>query len=199
MPFPLLLGFVAGLLELIPFLGPILIALVAVTLGFSISPALGLSALAVGLVIQQLESNLLAPRIMDRAVGVSPVVTLLALVGFAALLGPIGGLLAIPLAATLQVFFDAWLANRALPSQNVITGRTSRDRIRYQLQELTQDLSRHVRAKDGRPHTSADQAEEELEQVILELDAILADDDQADSPGTPVASRTSRTGIRAKV
>lgn len=173
-PYALLLALVAGLLELIPFLGPLLAAIVATAAGLSVSPELGLAALIVGIVVQQVENVLLAPRIMDRAVGVSPVVTLLAFIGFAGLLGPLGALLAIPLAATGQVLFNAWLQYRAASGvAEVAPGRTRIDLLRYQVRDLTDDLVGLVRRKEDAVDAEVDQAEDMIEGVLADLDDLL--------------------------
>src|SRR6266480_3842243 len=75
MPYPFLLGIIAGIGELIPMVGP--------TLGASVA--------------------VLVPRIMSQVVGMSPILTLTALLTGVRLLGILGGLLAVPVAAALQV------------------------------------------------------------------------------------------------
>lgn len=180
LPYALLLAFATGVLELIPFIGPIVSTALAVAVGLSVSPSLGLAALVVGLVIQQFEGNVLAPRIVDRVLGVSPVVTLLALVGFTALFGLAGTLLAIPLAAVLQVLFEHWLAraSSALHGDPIEGGRSLVARLRYELQDLAQDVRSQLRRKDNEVNRRSDQAEEELEQILLSLDTLLKQHEQ---------------------
>ncbi|MEI7653227.1 MAG: AI-2E family transporter [bacterium] len=90
------LAVLAGLLEAIPTFGPTIAAIPAVLIGFSISPIVGFAALAWGFVVQQLENNLLVPYIMKRAVGISPIVTMLSIFIGLRLAGPLGVLLAVP-------------------------------------------------------------------------------------------------------
>jgi predicted PurR-regulated permease PerM len=174
LPYVLLIALVAAVLEFVPFLGPIIATLVAVVLGFSQSPQLGLSALVAGIVVQQIENNFLAPRIMDKAVGISPVVTLLAFVGFAALFGPAGGLMAIPLAAVLQVLFVAWLERNAAAAEAGAAGRSLTDRLRYTTRDLARDIAAHLRQKDALASADADTLEEELEQLLADLDGLIS-------------------------
>lgn len=174
LPFALLMALIAAVLEFVPFLGPFIATGIATAAGLSVSPALGLSALVVGVIVQQIENIFLAPRIMDRAVGITPVVTLLAFVGFAGLLGPAGGLLAIPLAATGQVLFNAWLERRDAPDLVELEGRTRGDLLRYQARDLTQDLTSHLRVKEAEAVGPVDQAEEALEKVLADLESLLA-------------------------
>ncbi len=148
-PFALLLAVAAGVLELVPFVGPFIATGLAIVIGLSAGPQTAIAALIVGLVVQQFENNILAPRVMDETVGVSPVVTLLAFVGFGALFGPAGALLAIPLAAALQVLFAAWLQRNPTPEETMPAGRTLVDRLRYDARVLAADIAGHLRQKDG--------------------------------------------------
>jgi predicted PurR-regulated permease PerM len=99
-PSPLLLALVAGVLELVPVVGPILAAVPALALSFSSGGAtLGLAVLAVYVLVQQFENNLLQPLVVKKIIGIPSVVAILALVVGAKLAGFIGMLLAVPLAA----------------------------------------------------------------------------------------------------
>jgi predicted PurR-regulated permease PerM len=172
LPYAFVLALIGGLLEFIPFLGPILTTVLAVTIGLSVSPELALLALGVGLVVQQLENNLLAPRIMERAVGISPVLTLLAFVGFAALFGPIGGFVAVPLAAALQLIFRAW-ADRESLQEAAGDERDELARLRYEMADLSQDLTRRLRERPEANAEPLDDPEEQIEAVLVDLQALL--------------------------
>jgi predicted PurR-regulated permease PerM len=103
MPYPFLLGIIAGLGELVPMVGLWIGATVAVLVGLS-QPAWRLVAtIAFYVVIMNIEPHYLVPRIMSRAVGLSPLFTIIALLAGIKLLGIVGGLLAVPAAAALQV------------------------------------------------------------------------------------------------
>lgn len=102
-PSPLLLALIAGVLELVPVVGPILAAVPAVTLSFSAGGStLGLAVLAVYVLVQQFENNLLQPLVVKKIVGIPSVVAILALVIGAKLAGFIGMLLSVPLAAVIM-------------------------------------------------------------------------------------------------
>ena len=90
------LAVIAGLFEVIPTIGPIMAGIPALVVGFGTSPWLGVWILALYLVVQQLENNIIVPNIMGRAVGFSPLVTLVVLFIGAQLFGFGGLLLAIP-------------------------------------------------------------------------------------------------------
>lgn len=102
-PSPLLLALIAGVLELVPVVGPILSAVPAVTLSFSAGGStLGLAVLAVYVLVQQFENNLLQPLVVKKIVGIPSVVAILALVIGGKLAGFIGMLLSVPLAAVIM-------------------------------------------------------------------------------------------------
>lgn len=110
LPYPVLLGVLAGLLEFIPLIGPWIAAIPAVLLGLLISPLTGaLTALAY-LAIQQIENNTLVPLVMNRVVKLSPLVTLIAVTLGAYLEGLLGALLAVPVAAAMQLVITRVLA-----------------------------------------------------------------------------------------
>src|SRR3989344_9604685 len=109
LPFALPLAILAGILEIVPYIGPILAAVPAVLIGFGISPILGFATAALAFLIQQLENYVFVPQIMKRSTGVNPVITLLALaIGFR-LAGIIGILIAVPVYLTIKVFAKEYL------------------------------------------------------------------------------------------
>jgi predicted PurR-regulated permease PerM len=112
-PYALVLGVFAGLAELIPMLGPILGAVPAVLVAIFQPFPLVLWVVLAFIVIQQLESNLLVPRISGHAVGLHPLAAMLALlVGFE-VAGVVGALFAVPLAGIVWVFSSTAISARA--------------------------------------------------------------------------------------
>lgn len=108
-PYALLLGLWAGVMELLPFIGPILGAIPGVVLAFAtLGWVKGIIAIAIYLLIQQVENQFLVPKIMGKALGLSPVVIIFALLVGAKLLGFIGVLIAVPIAAALSVVYEEW-------------------------------------------------------------------------------------------
>ncbi|WP_073090995.1 AI-2E family transporter [Thermosyntropha lipolytica] len=104
--FPLLLGILAGITNLIPFLGAFLGGIPAVLLALTDSWRLALY-MALGIVIiQQLESNFITPRIIGNRLGLHPLVIVFALLAGGNLLGIWGMLIGVPLAAVLRVIFS---------------------------------------------------------------------------------------------
>lgn len=111
-PYVLILSTVAGVGELIPVVGPLLSAVPAVAVAFSVSPLTALATAIFFLVQQQFENHVLVPRIMSKQLGVSAVTVLVALMIGSSLLGIIGALLAVPTAAMLQVLVEHLRARR---------------------------------------------------------------------------------------
>jgi len=103
MPFPFLLGIVAGIGELIPMVGPSLGAAVAVLVALSQPLWRLIGVMIFYTIVMNVEPHILVPRIMARVVGLSPILTLVALLSGIKLMGILGGLLAVPVAAALQV------------------------------------------------------------------------------------------------
>lgn len=95
-PYALPLGIFAGLLEIVPIIGPIISAVPAIIVTLAISPLLALATAALYFLIQQLENNLIVPKVMQRAVGLDPLATILSLMIGAKLMGTLGALLAVP-------------------------------------------------------------------------------------------------------
>jgi len=97
------LGLIAGLLDIIPMIGPIIAGAPAVLLAFTVSPMTAFWTLVLFLVIQQLQGNFLQPMIQKRAVAVPPGVLLFAVVACGLLFGFLGVLLAGPLTVVIYV------------------------------------------------------------------------------------------------
>lgn len=106
MPYALPLAVIAGFLEIVPTLGPTLAAIPAVVVALTISPTLALTVVVIYIIIQQLENSLLVPKIMQRAVGLNPVMVIIAIMIGGNLMGVIGALLAIPFFTFLLLLFN---------------------------------------------------------------------------------------------
>ena len=97
------LGLIAGLAEFVPLIGPILSAIPALLIASTQDGQTVLLALSVLVVVQQVESNLIAPVIAGRMVSIAPAVGLFAVVAMGVLFGPLGLLLGFPLAIVFDV------------------------------------------------------------------------------------------------
>ncbi|MDP3993002.1 MAG: AI-2E family transporter [bacterium] len=107
-PYALTLGLWSGLTEVIPILGPWIGAIPGVVVGLAESPLQGFLTLMVYVVVQQLEGNILVPRIMSKAVGLNPFIVILAILIGGKLYGLMGVLLSVPLAAAISVVAEDW-------------------------------------------------------------------------------------------
>jgi len=111
-PFSLPLALLAGLLEIVPYLGPIISAIPAVIIGLGISPILGLASAALYFLIQQVENYVFVPKVMEKSIGVSPIITLLALaIGFR-LAGVVGVVMSVPVVISIQVVIKRYLLTK---------------------------------------------------------------------------------------
>lgn len=115
-PYVLSLAIFAGILEILPIIGPFISAIPAVLLALTVSPILALATVALYVLIQQLENQLIVPKVMQKAVGIDPLITLLALMIGGKLMGILGVFLAVPAVVLLKILF-----REILESQKEIT------------------------------------------------------------------------------
>ena len=97
------LAIFAGFLEVVPIIGPIVSAIRAVLVAFGTSSGLAIVVVALYTLIQQLENNLIVPTVMKKAVGLSPLITILALMIGGRLAGVVGALISVPIIVVLQI------------------------------------------------------------------------------------------------
>ncbi|MCX6730051.1 MAG: AI-2E family transporter, partial [Candidatus Portnoybacteria bacterium] len=110
--YALLLGIISAVLELFPYIGPVLAGIPGVILGFLQAPMLGLWALVVYLVVQQIEAYIITPLVMGKVVSLNPIVIILALLIGGKLGGILGMVLAVPLAAVFAELLRDMLKKR---------------------------------------------------------------------------------------
>lgn len=113
-PYALPLAVFAGLMEVIPVIGPIISAIPPILISLTISPALALAVAAIYFIIQQAENHLIVPQVMKRAVGLNPLIVILAIAIGSRLLGIAGALLAVPIAVVLQIIITQVIEERKL-------------------------------------------------------------------------------------
>jgi predicted PurR-regulated permease PerM len=171
LPNALVLALVAAVMEAVPMIGPFLGAIPASVIALSISPIKLIWVIVGTVVIQQLENNLLVPRVMRKAVGVNPFVSLLAIFAFSSLFGIAGALMAIPIAAIIQILLNRFVFQQAEMEPESSTGRDSASKLRYETQELGQDLRKQARLTK----TGTDLDVKQIDQVMDEIETITAD------------------------
>jgi predicted PurR-regulated permease PerM len=175
LPYALVLAVFAGLLEIVPLFGPLLGAVPALAIALSIDPTKVVWVAASSVVIHALENYVLAPRVMRHSVGVHPLITLLALTAFTTLFGLGGALLAVPMAAVLQLLANRFILNR--DRNLVLEGRDQLNLLRYEAQNLAQDARkqlRQIRGLEGREEVIVNN----LEAISRDLEKALAKSEQ---------------------
>lgn len=109
-PFALPLALLAGLMEVVPYLGPIIAAVPGILIGFGISSFTGIGVVAMAILVQQLENYIFVPKIMGKSVGVSPIVILLSLAVGQRMAGVVGMIISIPVVIMLQVILGGYFS-----------------------------------------------------------------------------------------
>lgn len=125
LPSALVLGLLAGLLEFVPFIGPIVASVPAILLALAISPDLALAVALAYFAIQQFEGYLLTPLVQQYAVELPSVVLLFSLVGLGMLFGTLGVILAAPLTVVIYVLVKRLYVIEALHTPTPIPGDNS--------------------------------------------------------------------------
>jgi predicted PurR-regulated permease PerM len=183
LPNALVLALAAGVLEAVPMAGPVLGAVPAAIVAISISPSRLVWVVVATIVVQQLENNLLVPRVMKKTVGVNPFVTLLSIFAFGSLFGIAGALMAIPLAAIVQLTLNHFVFKESTVELEPAEGRNYASRLRYEAQELIKDLRKQSRNKKrgtDEKIVQIEQVMDEIESIAANLDALLAQANSSD-------------------
>jgi predicted PurR-regulated permease PerM len=173
LPYTLVLAMIAGLMEMIPVFGPVLGAIPALLVAISMDPGKAIWVLVATGVIQMLENVWLVPRIMKNSMGVNPIIIILSLVAFGSVFGFPGALLALPLAALIQLIVD-----RIVQSSNDVKERFQDDEIGVQsLMDDNQELLQMISAGSGDGNSLFNETSEpvrvEINSIAQELDGLL--------------------------
>jgi predicted PurR-regulated permease PerM len=133
-PYAPALAILAAFTEAIPVVGPWIGAVPAVLLAFTVSWPVAVFVALWYILVQQLESNILVPKVMQRATGLNPLLVIIALIAGGLLSGVVGALLAVPVAGAAQVIvrhllIDPTIRKRALRTEDgiVILGEEEED------------------------------------------------------------------------
>jgi predicted PurR-regulated permease PerM len=176
LPYALSLALMAAIMEVVPIIGPALgilpAVLVAISLGDTQIVFMVLIAFAV---IQILENTVFGPRVMKKSVGVNPILTLLALATFTSIFGIPGALLAVPIAAVFQLGLERIVrrSSQAEMEETMEEGRDILSALRVEAKELSTDVRRQIRSKDGDMSQESDELEDDIEEIAEKLDHIL--------------------------
>jgi len=110
--FAILLGFTAGALNLIPFLGPVFGAIPAALTALFISPLKALLVILLFIAVQQIDNYFISPNVMKFQVGVHPAMVIFVLIAAGSLFGLLGLLIAVPVTAVIQSILKYYLLER---------------------------------------------------------------------------------------
>lgn len=177
LPNAVLLALIAGIFEAVPMVGPVLGAIPAVMIALSLSPTTLIWVLVSAVIIQQIENNLLVPRVMDRVVGVNPFISILSITAFSSLYGVGGALMAIPLAAVIQLLLERTVLSKEQEGSALSSGRDKLNLLRYETQDFLLGMRNQARQSNqvnGEQATKIDLVMEEMEMVARDLDTLLA-------------------------
>lgn len=110
LPFALPLALLAGILEIVPTIGPIISSIPAIVIALTVSPTIAISVIITYIVIQMLENNILVPKIMQKAVGLNPIIVILGVLAGGQFLGILGALLSVPFIAMVIIIIRSFRA-----------------------------------------------------------------------------------------
>ena len=125
-------------------------------------------------VIQELEGQLLVPRVMNAAVGVNPILTILIFTAFTSLLGLTGAILAVPIAAVIQILLDRFVSPPGRCEQEQPAARDRLSVLRLEAHDLIEDVRGRQRRKRDAPGEQEDQVEDMIESIATDLESLLA-------------------------
>jgi predicted PurR-regulated permease PerM len=180
LPHVLMLAVLAGLMEAVPLLGPILAAVPAILVALPLGLTTVLLVIGFSALVQFVENNWLIPRLMSHAVGVSALVALVAVLAFGTLYGVLGIFIAIPLAAVMQVLLDRMVINvEPVPEASGVTADPLAG-LRARVRALRQQMRARLRERDTRmgidaqtPDHVVDAADQHIEQAVERVEQMI--------------------------
>jgi predicted PurR-regulated permease PerM len=119
LPYWILIGAFAGLVEIVPVIGPLVAGALAVGVGLTVSWQTALAAGLAVLIVRLLEDYLVIPRLLGDAVGLTPLVVLVAVTACGLLFGGFAVILAIPLAAVIATLVDVIVRDKDPAEEDV--------------------------------------------------------------------------------
>ena len=121
------------------------------------------------------------PRIMNAAVGVNPVLTILIFAAFTSLLGMTGAILSVPIAAIIQIVLNRVVSPSRKTDQEQPSGRDRLSVLRLEAHDLIEDVRRQQRRKRDAPGVQEDQIEDMIESIASDLESQLNGSNQAEA------------------
>jgi predicted PurR-regulated permease PerM len=121
LPYWILIGSFAGVVDIVPVIGPLIAGMVAVGAGLTSSTQVAVEAVVIVLGMRLLEDYLIVPRVLGNAVGLTPLLVLVSITSVGVLFGGFAVILAIPLAAVASTLVDVIIRNRDPAEEQVPT------------------------------------------------------------------------------
>lgn len=172
LPYTLVLAIFAGVMELVPIFGPALGAIPALLVALSIDPDKALWVVIATIVIQMLENTVLVPRIMKYSMGVNPIIVLLSLIAFSSVFGFMGAILALPLAAMVQLLVSRVVLMAAEEARRAQIREREMQALLHDGQKLMETVEEMSRPKEPLSSLPASD-QEEIHAIADELNQLL--------------------------
>lgn len=173
LPYTLVLAIFAGIMEMIPVFGPALGAIPALLAALSIDPGKAIWVLVATGLIQMMENLWLVPRIMKNSIGVNPIIIILSLVAFGSVFGFAGTLLALPLAAIIQLVLDRILITTGDSNASFSDKEADVPSLIDESKRLMQILDETSSNEDSLMNEISEEDHQEIRALTLELDLVL--------------------------
>jgi AI-2E family transporter len=180
LPHVLALAVLAGLFEAVPLIGPILAAVPAILVALPLGLTSVLLVIGFSVLLQAFENNVLIPRIMSHAVGISALVGMFAVLALGTVYGILGVFIAIPLTVVVQVLLDRMVINPEPVPEDTTVATSPLTTLRTRVQAIRQQMRLRLRGRDTRmgidpqtPDHVADAADQHLEQVVEQVETMI--------------------------
>src|SRR5687767_4188225 len=173
LPYTLVLALIAGFMEMVPIVGPALGAVPALLAALSTDPDKVIWVLIATGLIQMMENLWLVPRVMKNSMGVNPIIILLSLVAFGSVFGFAGALLALPLAAIIQLILDRVLISADDSNTSFSDKEASVPSMLDESKRLMQILDGTSNGKDPILNDISEADRLEIRAITQELDMVL--------------------------
>ena len=189
LPNVLALAVLAGLLEAVPLIGPVLAVCPALLVALPLGVHTVLFVIGLAMFLQLIENNVLIPRIMHHAVGVSALVGLLAILSFGTLYGILGILIAIPMTAVIQVLLDIMVLNVEPVAEPAGLVRSPWEDLRARVRALGQGARARLRGRTSRmgidpatPDHVVDAVDQQIEVAVARVEALISVAEETSEP-----------------
>jgi predicted PurR-regulated permease PerM len=181
LPYTLVLALIAGFMEMVPIVGPALGAVPALLAALSTDPDKVIWVLIATGLIQMMENVLLVPRVMKNSMGVNPIIILLSLVAFSSVFGFAGALLALPLAAIIQLILDRILNPPESPTgqfsekeADVLSLIDESKRLMHIFDETASSSNNSNASNNGKDYNEIPESDQlEIKSIAQELGEVL--------------------------